>query len=80
VYVILRALSDLGTELYLIAALAWVLLMMILCYFIHVLDNVIDAVYICYAIDRDQGDVSKDLIHQVYVQLPKNRNHGSSLV
>jgi hypothetical protein len=80
VYVILRASSALGTELYLIAALAWVLLMVVLCYFVHVLDNVIDAVYICYAIDRDRGEVNKDHIHQVYVQLPKNRNHGSSLV
>ncbi|KAJ1701883.1 hypothetical protein LUZ63_001662 [Rhynchospora breviuscula] len=80
VYVILRATSSLNTEPYLIAALTWVLLMAVLCYFVHVLDNVIDAVYICYAIDRDRGDVSKDHIHQVYVQLPKNRNQGSSLV
>lgn len=76
----MRAVSALGTELYLIASLAWLLLMVVLSYFVYVLDNVVDAVYICYAIDRDRGDVSKDHIHQIYAQLPKSRNHGSSPV
>ncbi|KAF3322136.1 protein PNS1 [Carex littledalei] len=80
VYAILRATSALGTELYLIASLTWLLLMVVLGYFVYVLDNVVDAVYICYAIDRDRGDVSKDHIHQIFAQLPKSRNHGSSLV
>ncbi|XP_072988924.1 uncharacterized protein [Typha latifolia] len=76
---ILKAVSALGVETYFVAALAWLLLMVVLGYFVHVLDNVIDTVYVCYAIDRDKGDVSKQEVHEVYVQLPVSRNHGSTL-
>ncbi|KAG0453928.1 hypothetical protein HPP92_025232 [Vanilla planifolia] len=76
---ILKAVNDLGTETYAIAALAWLLLIVVLGYFIRVLDNVIDTVYICYAIDRDKREVSKQEVHEVYGLLPLSRNHRSSL-
>lgn len=76
---ILKAVSDLGIDAYFVAALAWVLLIMVLGYFVHVLDNVIDTVYVCYAIDRDKGDVCKQEVHEVYVHLPISRNHRSSV-
>ncbi|KAL0920469.1 hypothetical protein M5K25_009608 [Dendrobium thyrsiflorum] len=79
VFAILKAINDLGTETYYIAVLAWVLLMIVLGYFIHVLENVIDTIYICYAIDRDKAEVSKQDIHEVFVLLPLSRNHRSSL-
>ncbi|XP_010933324.1 uncharacterized protein [Elaeis guineensis] len=72
---ILKAVSALGAEMYLVAALAWLLLMVMLCYFVHVLDNVIDTIYVCYAIDRDKGEVCKQDVHEVYVLLPVSRNH-----
>lgn len=62
------------------AAMAWVLLLVVLSYFVHVLDNVIDTVYVCYAIDRDRGEVGKQEVHEVYVHLPINRTHRQSLI
>ena len=74
VYLILNAVSALGIEAYVVALLAWLLLIAILGYFVHVLDNVIDTVYVCYAIDRDKGEVCKQKVHEVYVHLPISRN------
>lgn len=59
--------------------MAWVLLIVVLGYFVHVLDDVIDTVYLCYAIDRDRGEVSKQEAHEVYVHLPISRSHRQSL-
>ncbi|CAM8941674.1 unnamed protein product [Rhodiola kirilowii] len=76
---ILNAATDLEADLYFVAALAWALLLLILGYFVHILDNVIDTIYICYAIDRDRGEVCKQDVHEVYVHLPINRNTRSTL-
>ncbi|KAG6653482.1 CTL-like protein DDB_G0274487 [Carya illinoinensis] len=76
---ILKAVSHLKAEAYYVAALAWVLLIVVLSFFVHVLENVIDTVYVCYAMDRDSGDVCKREVHEVYVQLPISRNHRQSL-
>ncbi|XP_068646834.1 uncharacterized protein [Aristolochia californica] len=70
---ILKAASALGVESYFVAVLAFVLLIGVLGYFVHVLENVIETIYVCYAIDRDKGDVSKQEVHEVYVLLPINR-------
>ncbi|XP_062023024.1 uncharacterized protein LOC133739296 [Rosa rugosa] len=75
---ILKAVSNLGVDAYFVAALAWVLLILVLSFFVHVLDNVIDTVYVCYAIDRDRGEVCKQDVHEVYVNLPISRNHRPS--
>ncbi|XP_022985693.1 protein PNS1-like [Cucurbita maxima] len=77
---ILQAVSHLGVKTYLVAVAAWLLLIVVLTFFIHVLDNVIETVYVCYAIDRDRGAVCKQDVHEVYVHLPISRNHRSSLV
>ncbi|KAM3376829.1 CTL-like protein DDB [Capsicum galapagoense] len=77
VFVVVRAASHLGIETYLIAALAWLLLMVVLGFFVFVLDNVIETVYVCYAIDRDRGEVCKQEVHDVYVHLPISRSHSS---
>lgn len=80
VWAILEGVSDLGVDSYLVAVLAWVLLIVVLGFFIHVLDDVIDTVYVCYAVDRDRGEVCKQDVHEVYVHLPLSRNSRSSLV
>lgn len=74
---ILKGSSGLGVDSYFVAVMAWVLLMVVLGYFVHVLDNVIDTVYVCYAIDRDRGEVGKQEVHEVYVLLPISRNNRS---
>ncbi|XP_052193591.1 uncharacterized protein LOC127802011 [Diospyros lotus] len=76
---ILNGASSLGAESYFVAAMAWGLLIVVLGYFVHVLDNVIDTVYVCYAIDRDRGEVCKQEVHDVYVHLPISRNHRPPL-
>ncbi|KAL3539077.1 hypothetical protein ACH5RR_002443 [Cinchona calisaya] len=78
VCVIIKAVGHLGVDAYFIAAMAWLLLMMVLGFFVHVLDNVIDTVYVCYAIDRDRGDVCKQEVHEVYVHLPISRSQRSA--
>ncbi|XP_022146202.1 CTL-like protein DDB_G0288717 [Momordica charantia] len=77
---ILQVVGHLGVNTYLVAVAAWLLLIVVLAFFIHVLDNVIETVYVCYAIDRDRGEVCKQDVHEVYVHLPISRNHRSSLL
>ncbi|XP_008235998.1 PREDICTED: CTL-like protein DDB_G0288717 [Prunus mume] len=77
---ILKGVSNLGVDSYFVALLAWVLLILVLGFFVHVLDNVIDTVYVCYAIDRDRGEVCKQEVHEVYVHLPISRNHRPSSI
>ncbi|MQL92967.1 hypothetical protein Taro_025607 [Colocasia esculenta] len=76
---ILKAVSSLGAFSYLVAVCALLLLLLVLGFFVHVLDNVIDTVYVCYAIDRDKGEVCKQEVHEVYVLLPISRNDRPSL-
>ncbi|VFQ78396.1 unnamed protein product [Cuscuta campestris] len=70
----------LGVDAYFVSAMAWVLLIVVLAFFVHVLDNVIDTVYVCYAVDRDRGDMSKQEVHDVYVHLPISRSVRSTYV
>ncbi|KAK7274135.1 hypothetical protein RIF29_15212 [Crotalaria pallida] len=53
---ILQAVTNLGPDSYFVAALAWVLLILVLGFLVHVLDIVIDTIYVCYAINRDRGE------------------------
>ncbi|CAL9228659.1 unnamed protein product [Arabidopsis halleri] len=79
-WAVLRGVSNLGIDSYLVAILAWLLLIVVLAFFVHVLDDVIDTIYVCYAIDRDKGDVCKQEVHEVYVHLPISRSTRSSLI
>lgn len=76
VCVILKAGCELGVDSYFVAAMAFVVVIMVLGLLVHVLENVIDTVYICYAIDRDKGEVCKPDVHEIYVHLPISRNHN----
>ncbi|KAF9618425.1 hypothetical protein IFM89_001148 [Coptis chinensis] len=76
---VLKAVSNLGVDAYFVAILAGLLLIVVLGFFVHVLDNVIDTVYVCFAIDRDKGEVCKQEVHEVYVYLPISRNNRPSL-
>lgn len=76
---ILRAGMNLGAIAYYVTALAWLLLFVIFLLFCQVLDNIIDTVYICYAIDKDSGAVSKMEVHDVYLMLPVSRDQPPAL-
>ncbi|KAH6768629.1 Plasma-membrane choline transporter family protein [Perilla frutescens var. frutescens] len=80
VCVLLKAVVHLGDDAYFVAVMAWILLIAVLGFFVHILDNVIDTVYVCYAIDRDRGEVYKQDIHEVYVHLPISRSHRAGFV
>ncbi|CAA0807752.1 Plasma-membrane choline transporter family protein [Striga hermonthica] len=75
VCVLLKAVFHLSNEAYFVVVISWALLIVILGFFVHVLDNVIDTVYVCYAIDKDSGEVYKQDVHEVYVHLPISRSH-----
>ncbi|XP_021690362.2 uncharacterized protein LOC110672013 isoform X1 [Hevea brasiliensis] len=77
---ILKGAINLGVDSYLVSFLAWMLLIVVLGFFVRVLDNVIDTIYVCYAIDRDRGEVYKQDVHEVYIHLPISRNHRSLIV
>ncbi|GAB2218056.1 hypothetical protein Droror1_Dr00001273 [Drosera rotundifolia] len=77
---ITNAASDLGIYSYYVGLSTLLLLLVVLGFFAHVLNSVIDTVYVCYAIDRDRGDVSKPDVHEVYVNLPISRSQRSSLI
>ncbi|CAK8576729.1 unnamed protein product [Lathyrus sativus] len=76
--VILKAATNLGSDAYFVAAAAWLLLIVVLGFLVHVLDIVIDTIYVCYAIDRDRGEVCKQDVHEVYVHLPISRSMRQS--
>lgn len=78
VCIIVKAVGHLGTDAYFVAVAAWLLLMVVLGLFVHVLDNVIETVYVCYGIDKDKGDVCKEEVHEVYIHLPISRSHRSA--
>ncbi|MCO5604429.1 hypothetical protein L7F22_058595 [Adiantum nelumboides] len=71
---ILRAGMNLGAIAYYVTVLAWILMFIIFLLFCQVLDNIIDTIYVCYAIDKDSGGVSKLEVHDVYLMLPVSRD------
>ncbi|KAK7257637.1 hypothetical protein RIF29_31746 [Crotalaria pallida] len=64
---ILQAVTNLGPDSYFVAALAWVLLILVLGFLVHVLDIVIDTIYVCYAIDRDRDEYGVRIVCQPIV-------------
>ncbi|OIV99553.1 hypothetical protein TanjilG_17363 [Lupinus angustifolius] len=63
---ILKGVTNLGSDSYSVAALAWVLLIIVLGFLVRVLDIVIDTIYVCYAIDRDRGEyveLAQPIVH-----------------
>lgn len=59
--------------------LSWFILFVVFVTFIRVLSNVIDTVYICYAMDKDQGVTSSHEVHNVFVLLPSSPDENPSL-
>ena len=62
-----------------VSALSWLILFLVLVLFVRVLSNIIDTVYICYAMDKDHGVASKPEVHDVLVLLPASREDNPSL-
>ena len=47
--------------------------------FNDVLDNIVDTIYICYAMDKDSGAVSQVEVHDIYLMLPVSRDQLPAL-
>lgn len=78
-YAILRTATHLDGAVYYITVLVWIVLFILLFLFSRVLDKVIDTIYICYAIDKESGAVSKPEVHDVYLLLPVSHNQPPTL-
>lgn len=71
VYGVLSLSTNLARDQRLITAiLSWLIVISVLILFVRVLSNIVDTVYICYAMDKDQGVASKPEIHNVLAELP----------
>lgn len=80
IYGVLSLSTSLAKDQKLIAAvLSWLIVFLVLVLFVRVLSNIIDTVYICYAMDKDQGVVSKSEVHDVLVLLPASQEENPSL-
>ncbi|KAL2649814.1 hypothetical protein R1flu_017942 [Riccia fluitans] len=62
-----------------IASLAFVILFLVLYFFMQVLNNIVDTVYICYAMDKDHNVVSRTEVHDVLVLLPPSKDDNVAL-
>eukprot|EP00262_Sarcandra_glabra_P015163 TRINITY_DN4608_c0_g1_i1.p1 TRINITY_DN4608_c0_g1~~TRINITY_DN4608_c0_g1_i1.p1 ORF type:complete len:116 (+),score=9.53 TRINITY_DN4608_c0_g1_i1:212-559(+) len=71
---ILNVVSALGVDVYFVTIYAWLLLIVVLGFFVHILDNAIETIFVCFVIDKDKGKVCKWEIHEVYVYLPISRD------
>lgn len=79
IYGVLSLSTSLAKDQKLIAAvLSWLIVFLVLVLFVRVLSNIIDTVYICYAMDKDQGVVSKSEVHDVLVLLPASQEENPS--
>lgn len=58
----------------LLLALVYVIL-----WFRQTLQQAVDTIYICFALDKEVGKVSKPEVHEVYVLLPTSDSEGSNL-
>ena len=74
-----RASIDSSRVAYYITFFAWLLLFIIFILFNEVVDNIVDTVYICYAMDKDSGAVSQVEVHDIYLMLPVSRDQPPAL-
>jgi hypothetical protein len=54
-----------------LATITFIMSAIVLSFFTSLLLNIIDAVFICFAMDRDMHQCSRLEVHEVYTQLPK---------
>ncbi|XP_002988927.2 CTL-like protein DDB_G0288717 [Selaginella moellendorffii] len=79
VWGILLGTTSLDSGIYIVTVLSGALLLLILSIYIAIMNIIVDTVYICYAMDKDRGVVSKPEAHDVYVLLPVSQDERASL-
>ncbi|CAK9869638.1 unnamed protein product [Sphagnum jensenii] len=79
-YAILSLTASLDHSTKMIATISSsVMLLLVLSLFSRILSNIVDTVYICYAMDKDEGVVHKPPVHNVFVILPPSRDEPAAL-
>ena len=58
-----------GQEAAILGCLAFVMVLVVLSFFGSVMLNIVDVVFICYALDRDTQTVSHPDVHDVFSQV-----------
>ncbi|BBM96897.1 hypothetical protein MPTK1_1g01410 [Marchantia polymorpha subsp. ruderalis] len=79
VYGVLSIFVDGGKAMWAVSLFAFILLFLVLFFFMQVLNNIVDTVYICYAMDKDHNLVSKTEVHDVLVLLPPAKGVPATL-
>ena len=64
-------------EAIILGLLAFFMALVVLSFFGSVLLNIVDAVFVCYALDRDTQTVSHPEVHEVFSQVNLSPNQGS---
>lgn len=68
-------------EAAILGLLSFVMSLVVLIFFSSVLLNVVDAVFMCYAMDLDTQSVTKSEVHEVFSQVrPTNRLHAPAVL
>ena len=68
-------------EAAILGALCFVMAVVVLLFFSSVLLNIVDAVFMCYALDLDTQSVTKSEVHEVFSQVrdpPSQMHDGES--
>jgi hypothetical protein len=79
-YAILSLTASLDHSTKMIATISSsVMLLLVLSLFSRILSNIVDTVYICYAMDKDEGVICKPHVHNVFVILPPSRDEPAAL-
>ena len=62
-------------EAAILGALSFVMALVVLLFFSSVLLNIVDAVFMCYALDLDTQSVTKSEVHEVFSQVCLHSDH-----
>lgn len=66
-------------EAAILGALCFVMALVVLLFFSSVLLNIVDAVFMCYALDLDTQSVTKSEVHEVFSQV-RDAHCGYSII
>ncbi|KAK3288905.1 hypothetical protein CYMTET_3638 [Cymbomonas tetramitiformis] len=74
-----RHVSKASSEALLLAVICGLIVLVILSFFITLLIDIIEVIYLCYIMDLDRQTVTKEEVHAVFVALPTNDSTGAAV-
>ncbi len=67
-------------EAAILGVLCFVMALVVLAFFSSVLLNIVDAVFMCYALDLDTQCVTKSEVHEVFSQVRHHTTHSPGCI